>query len=143
MVNDIRELRPWIVRTKSATEKQKWTLRYLRNGTIQYRSNVWLAWQIAFPIAMLSLICFYGVGIIATNTTFSVPFQKYFFWIAIFWSLISSPLLSWLTVAFGASRRDAVGAFLTGIGIWLVVIQIGQTHLLTQVQKGNAQANGD
>jgi hypothetical protein len=57
--------------------------------------------------------------------------------------LISSSLLSWLTVAFGASRRDAVGAFLTGIGIWLVVIQIGQTHLLTQVQKGNSQAGGD
>ncbi|KAF2632031.1 hypothetical protein BU25DRAFT_406548 [Macroventuria anomochaeta] len=138
-VSDIKELRPWMIRTKTVTEKQKWTLRYEPNGKVRYRSNVWLAWQVIFPIAITTLACFYGVGIIATNTTFSKPFQKYFFWVAIFWSLISSTLLSWLTLAFGASRRDAMGAFLTGIGLWLVVIQIGQTHLLGQFQD---QANG-
>jgi hypothetical protein len=81
-----------------------------------------------FQLEAHSLIYFYGVGIIATNTRFSPTFLRYFFWIAIFWSLISSTLLSCLTVAYGALGRDTVGVFLTGLGIWLVVIQIGQTH---------------
>jgi hypothetical protein len=94
-------------------------------------------WNVVFLLAVTALVLFYGVGIIATNAQFSPTFQKYFFWIAIFWSLLSSSLLSWLTTALGATRRDAVGAFLTGLGLWLVVIQIGQTHLFTQVASGN------
>jgi uncharacterized Tic20 family protein len=116
---------------------QRWTLRYDSDGTVHYQSKVYVAWNIVIVCVVVALVCFYGVGIIATNTRFSTTFLKYFYWIAIFWSLISSALLSWLTVAFGASRRDAVGAFLTGLGLWLVVIQIGQTHLNGQVQTVN------
>jgi len=35
-----------------------------------------------------------------------------------------------------------VGAFLTGLGIWLVVIQIGQTHLITQLSGGSGDRPG-
>jgi len=70
------------------------------------------------------LICFYGVGIIATNTEFSPIFQQYFYWIAILWSVASSSLLAWVVTTLGATRRDAVGAFLSAIAIWLVVIQV-------------------
>jgi len=73
------------------------------------------------------LICFYGVGIIATNTQFSPIFQQYFYWIAILWSVASSSLLAWVVIALGATRRDAVGAFLSAIAIWLVVIQVSTT----------------
>jgi hypothetical protein len=141
-VHDIQTLQPWTLRSKTVSETQKWTLRYDSDGTVHYQSKVYIAWNIVFVSVVLALICFYGVGIIATNTRFSPTFLKYFFWIAIFWSLISSALLSWLTVAYGASRRDAVGVFLTGLGIWLVVIQIGQTHLLGQLGSISSPSNG-
>ncbi|KAJ8116575.1 hypothetical protein OPT61_g2021 [Boeremia exigua] len=137
--DDIMNLHPWKIRKKTASEERRWTLQYLPNGSIMYRPRIRTIWRAAIVIAIASLIIFYGVGIIATSTTFDEVFKRYFFWIAIFWSLISSSLLSWVTVAFGASRRDAVGAFLTGIGIWLVVIQIGQTHLLTQLQSSQGE----
>ncbi|KAL2688453.1 hypothetical protein IWX47DRAFT_650894 [Phyllosticta citricarpa] len=80
-------------------------------------------------LAVLSLICFYGVGIIATNTTFSPTFQQYFFWIAIIWSLVSSSLLRWIVALFGGHKRDVVAALLSGLSIWLVVIQVRETSL--------------
>lgn len=106
-------------------------------------------------LASVALAIFLGVGIIATNTTFSPTFQRTFFWIAIAWIFFSSSLLVWLVKVFGGNKRDMLSALLVAVGIWLVVIQvsthfslsaqwpllnandnallqIGQTHLLTQ-----------
>lgn len=140
-VDNVKELHPWILRPKTVSEQQKWTLRYNSDGTVNYHSRINLFWNVSFLGVILALFVFYGVGIIATSSRFSETFQKYFYWIAIFWSLISSGLLSWLTVKFGATRRDAVGAFMTGLGLWLVVIQIGQTYLLGQVAEKNGGIN--
>ncbi|KAK5170525.1 uncharacterized protein LTR77_005113 [Saxophila tyrrhenica] len=136
-VDSINQLNPWILRPKTVTEKQRGTLQYGPNGAVHIRTKLKLAWKIILLLATVALVCFYGVGIIATNTTFAPLYKKYFFWIAIGWSLISSALLMWLVIALGASTRDFVGVFLTGLGLWLVVIQIGQTHLLTQAQDGS------
>ncbi|KAF2118616.1 hypothetical protein BDV96DRAFT_643854 [Lophiotrema nucula] len=131
-VDDIQSLHPWTLRPKTTPERQPGTLHYGADGSVRFRYLMNWLWNAVLLLVILALVCFYGVGIIATNTKFSPTFQHYFFWIAIAWSLISSALLSWLSMALGASKRDAVGAFLTGLGIWLVVIQIGQTHLITQ-----------
>lgn len=114
-----------------------------------------LLWNILIVFASVALAVFLGVGIIATNTTFSPTFQRTFFWIAIAWIFFSSSLLVWLVKVFGGNKRDMLSALLVAVGIWLVVIQvsaqsslsvqcpllnannntfiqIGQTHLLTQ-----------
>ncbi|KAK7570019.1 hypothetical protein IWX91DRAFT_3848 [Phyllosticta citricarpa] len=123
----------WAHRVKSTIERRPWTLKYERDGRIHHQHKVARGWLVVLMLAVLSLICFYGVGIIATNTTFSPTFQQYFFWIAIIWSLVSSSLLRWIVALFGGHKRDVVAALLSGLSIWLVVIQIGQTHLLKQI----------
>lgn len=100
------------------------TLKYEDNGSVTLRHKAARTWLGVLVFAVTALACFYGVGIIATNSTFSPAFQKYFFWIAIFWSLISSSLLSWVVKAFGGNKRDVVAALLSGLSIWLVVIQV-------------------
>ncbi|KAF1984946.1 hypothetical protein K402DRAFT_335501 [Aulographum hederae CBS 113979] len=122
-------------RLKTSAERQPYSLVYNPDGSLRPRPFAIYIWKTIFTLSILSLVCFYGVGIIATNTRFSPVFQRSFFWVAIFWSLISSSLFGWLTWALGASKRDVMGAFLTAIGLWVVVIQIGQTHLATEAQQ--------
>lgn len=89
------------------------------------RQARWISWwNFVLVFSVAALVGFYGVGIVATSTTFSPIFVKYFYWVAIAWSLISSVLLSWVVVAFGSSKRDSFGAFLSCIAIWLVLIQV-------------------
>ncbi|KAL1626011.1 hypothetical protein SLS56_007069 [Neofusicoccum ribis] len=125
--------RVWTHRTKSTIQRCVGTLKYDSNGRTAYRPIFASLWVVILTIAVLALICFYGVGIIATSTTFDPTFQKYFFWIAIIWSLASSSLLGWIIMIFGGNKRDVVAALISGLGIWLVIIQIGQTYLLTQL----------
>lgn len=89
-------------------------------------------WFVLLGFRYLASFCFLGVGIIAT-TTFSGIFVKYFFWISILWILASSSLLVGIVRAFGGNGKDCMSAFLAAVGIWLVVIQIGQTKLNGQL----------
>lgn len=114
----------WFQRPKTAAEQLAGSLKYHLDGTLTRRAGRIFMWQTVLVIAAAALVCFYGVGIISTNSTFSPIFVQYFYWVAIFWSLISSCLLSWIVMVFDASRRDAFGAFLSAIAIWLVVIQV-------------------
>jgi len=91
------------------------------------------AWTAVFILAIVVLFVFFGVGVIATNSTFSLLFEKIFFWVAIVWTLAASVILAWLVKAFGGSNKEILTVFMTSIAIWLVVIQIGQTHLITQI----------
>ena len=90
-----------------------------------------LMWYIVIGLAVLALVMFLGVGIIATNTTFTPLFQKYFYWIAIVWIFTSSFLLIWLVNAFGGTKKDMLSSFLAAIGIWLVLIQVSLQESLT------------
>lgn len=130
---DFSELTAWSFRMKNTPERLPWTLSYNLNGSVQLRYQIAWIWRIIILLVIAALTCFYGVGIIATNTQFNPSFQRYFFWIAIFWSLVSSSLLGFLVVWLGGNKKDAVSALLTGLAIWLVIIQIGQTHLITQL----------
>ena len=121
---DFSELTAWSFRMKKTPERLPWTLSYNINGSVQLRYQIAWIWRVIILLVVAALICFYGVGIIATNTQFDPSFQRYFFWIAIVWSLVSSSLLSLLVVWLGGNKRDAVSALLTGLAIWLVVIQV-------------------
>ena len=90
-------------------------------------------WFVLLGLAYLASFAFLAVGIIATTTTFNDTFVKYFFWISILWILASSSLLVGIVRAFGGSAKDSMSAFLASVGIWLVVIQIGQTKLNGQL----------
>lgn len=114
----------WFQRSKRASEQQWGSLKYHLDGSLSRHTGWIFWWKFVLLFAIAALVCFYGVGIIATNSTFSPIFVRYFFWVAIFWSLISSLLLSWVVIAFGSSTRDSVGAFLSAIAIWLVIIQV-------------------
>jgi hypothetical protein len=114
----------WFQRSKTASEQQWGSLKYNLDGSLSRQTGWIFWWKFVLASTTLALVGFYGVGIIATNSTFSTLFVRYFFWVAIFWSLISSVLLSWLVIAFGSSKRDSVGAFLSAIAIWLVIVQV-------------------
>lgn len=101
-------LHKWTRRAKTTAERQRGTLKYAGNGEVVLHWKYARAWQIFLLLSVAALILFYGVGIIATNTRFSPIFERYFFWIAIFWSLISSALLSWVVKALGGTKRDVV-----------------------------------
>ena len=126
-------------------------------------------WQAVLFASVFVMAVLYGIGIIATNTPFSVGFEKSFYWVAIAWSLGTSALFAWIAHAFGGSRRDMCAAFLSAIAIWVVIIQvstypwpwlflwrkpslwlgdntnkylqIGQTHLGTEAQKASNNMN--
>ncbi|KAF9639079.1 hypothetical protein BFW01_g9976 [Lasiodiplodia theobromae] len=134
-------LHMWTRRTKTVEERQRGSLKYQVSGETELNYRIARTWKIVLYLAVAALILFYGVGIIATNSQFSPTFEQFFFWIAIFWSLISSALLSWVVKVLGGSHRDVVAAMLTGIGIWLVVIQIGQTRLNRQLEDRNNSPN--
>lgn len=105
---DLLDLHTWTRRTKTAEERQKGSLRYQVSGETELRYRIARAWKLTLYLAVAALVCFYGVGIIATNSEFSPTFEQYFFWIAIFWSLISSSLLSWVVKVLGGTHRDVV-----------------------------------
>jgi hypothetical protein len=98
-------------------------------GAIVVVPHVLLIWRIVFYLAILALILFFAVGVIATNSTFSPLFQKIFFWIAIIWTLTPSVILAWLVRAVGGSDKDVASVFLASIAIWLVVIQVSYNRL--------------
>ena len=99
-------------------------------GAVVVVPHMLLLWRIIFSLAIFALVAFFGVGVIATNSTFSPLFQKVFFWIAIVWTLVPSIILAWLVRAIGGSNKDVTGVFLASIAIWLVVIQVGYNKLL-------------
>jgi hypothetical protein len=99
-------------------------------GAIVVVPHILLIWRIIFFVAILVLIIFFGVGVIATNSTFSPLFQKIFFWIAIIWTLTPSIILAWLVRAVGGSDKDVTSVFLASIAIWLVIIQVSDSRLL-------------
>ncbi|KAI9805280.1 MAG: hypothetical protein M1833_005733 [Piccolia ochrophora] len=119
-------------RRKTVAERQPGSIATDEHGRMVPKPLVVFAWRVVLLLAALALILFLGVGIIATNSTFDATFQKYFFWIAIVWVLVSSSLLAWLVQAVGGSKKDIVSGALAVVAIWLVVIQIGQTHLVAQ-----------
>lgn len=109
-------LHTWTRRTKTAEERQRGSLKYQISGETELNYRIARTWTIVLYLAVIALVLFYGVGIIATNSEFSPTFEKFFFWIAIFWSLISSALLSWVVKVLGGSHRDVVaGKPLTSI----------------------------
>ena len=97
-------------------------------------------WAGLFALAFFCLFLFLAVGVIATTTTFNQTFVKTFFWIAIIWTIASSGLLVSVVRAFGGNPKDCLMAFLAAVAIWLVVIQIGQTHLSYQDPTGKGVA---
>ena len=121
-------------RRKTTVERQWHAIRTFEDSPILVRNEKMLIfWKCAFGLAFICLILFLGVGIIATTTTFSPVFVKTFFWIAIVWTIVSSGLLVFVVRLFGGDGKDCPGAMLAAVAIWLVVIQIGQTHLSIQV----------
>lgn len=127
-------------RTKTTLEQQRRVVRD-DGGLAVLNPRMKRIWFIIISLAILALITFLGVGIIATTATFSEGFVKYFFWISIVWTLASSTLLVSVVRAFGANGKDALSAFLAAVAIWLVVIQIGQTKLngqLDQAKNGSS-----
>ena len=120
-------------RRKTMLERQPRAVKELKNTRVLVPDPKWkILWGIILGAAYFALFLFLAVGIVATTTTFSSTFVRVFFWIAIIWTVSSSLLLAWVVRAFGASGRDCMGAFLAAVAIWLVVIQIGQTHLSIQ-----------
>ena len=120
-----------IQRRKHASERLRWALEYDKaTGDPMSRPYMIGVWRAALFLSGCALVAFYGVGVIATNTTFSPLFQQYFFWIAIVWSLASSSLLGWLVSILGASKRDVLGSFLSALALWLVIIQVRLYPLL-------------
>jgi hypothetical protein len=112
-------------RKKRTLELQPGSLREDKDtGTEFAVPRVILLWRIVFIIAIIILILFYGIGVIATNSTFSELFLKIFFWIALVWTLVPSCILAWLVRAVGGSNSDVLSVFLASIAIWLVVIQV-------------------
>lgn len=111
-------------RRKHASESLPGAVIYRETGELEIRAPVVFAWKITLWASGIALVVYYGVGIIATNTEFSTLFQEYFFWIAIIWSLSSSALLGWLVHVLSGSKRDVLGAFLSALALWLVVIQV-------------------
>lgn len=111
-------------RRKHASESLPGAVIYSETGELEIRAPVVFAWKITLWASGIALVVYYGVGIIATNTEFSTLFQEYFFWIAIIWSLSSSALLGWLVHVLSGSKRDVLGAFLSALALWLVVIQV-------------------
>lgn len=126
-------------RPKTTLERQPRAVRY--ENEVVVPNPLWkMLWAALLVFACFCLFMFFAVGVIATTTTFSPTFVTTFFWIAIIWTMVSSSLLCALVRAFGASARDCVGAFLACVAIWLVVIQIGQTHLAAQDPTGSGIA---
>jgi len=95
-------------------------------------------WKVVFSVVGVSLVAFFAVGIIASTQEFSGIFLKNYFIIAIIWSLASSSLLSWFVRLLGGGTKDAVATFLAMLGIWLVVIQIGQVRVGDQLHPGQS-----
>jgi hypothetical protein len=120
-------------RKKRFLERQPGAIRYYKDRTYKAFTRIKHAWTAVFILAIVVLFVFFGVGVIATNSTFSLLFEKIFFWVAIVWTLAASVILAWLVKAFGGSNKEILTVFMTSIAIWLVVIQIGQTHLITQI----------
>ncbi|KXT11868.1 hypothetical protein AC579_4177 [Pseudocercospora musae] len=120
--------------------KRRKTVLERQHGAVVERDKIWvpdrrkkMIWGTLLGLGFAALICFLGVGIIATTTTFSPIFVQYFFWIAIIWTLASTSLLVLIVRAYGGNGKDCMSAFLAGVAIWLVVIQIGQTKLNGQL----------
>jgi hypothetical protein len=118
-------LNMFLRRKKRTLELQPGSLREDKDSGIEFAvPRVILLWRIVFIVAIVALILFYGVGVIATNSTFSELFQRIFFWIALVWTLVPSFILAWLVHAVGGSNNDVMSAFLASVAIWLVVIQV-------------------
>lgn len=119
-------------RPKSVLERQRGAV-FEKDGVLIPNPRMKVIWCILLGLGFAALICFLGVGIIAATAKFSEIFIRFFFWIAIVWTLASSTLLMLIVRAFGANGKDCMSAFLAGVAIWLVVIQIGQTKLNGQL----------
>lgn len=123
-------------RKKTTLERQPGAVKLNHEtGAIVNVPRVLLFWRIVLCIAVLVLIVFFGVGVIATNSTFSQLFQRIFFWIAIIWTLTPSIILAWLVRTVGGSDKDVTSVFLASIAIWLVVIQVSCNNLLDRSRK--------
>ncbi|KAF2233220.1 hypothetical protein EV356DRAFT_210758 [Viridothelium virens] len=133
----------WRLRLKKPSESRKGVIRYDTDGTLHWHPYRRHFWQGILFGSMAVLILFYAVAIIVTNSTFSPVFIEYYFWIAIVWSLISSGLLSWVVYVLGATKRDTMLSFLAGLSLWLVVIQIGQTHFSNQLSQSPSRSSSD
>jgi hypothetical protein len=129
-------------RRKSTVERQPGAVK-VNLETGEYVANLAMKrlWTAIFVCCFVFLFLFFGVGVIATNSPFSPLFQKIFFWVAVIWTMAPTILLSWLVSAIGGSKRDIASVFLASLAIWLVVIQIGQTHLIT-FNNNNNNNNG-
>lgn len=119
-----KSCRTWFLRPKTATEKQWHSLTYNIDGSVIQNKAWQKAWRVIFLVGVITLVAFYSVAIIATNSPFSPTFMRGFYWIAIIWSLLSSSLLCFILGCLGASKRDIFGAFLSALALWLVVIQV-------------------
>lgn len=108
------DIEVWYQRRKHSAERLWHAVIYRDDGSYVAYPKVIRFYKTLLWIAGVALICYYSVGIIATNTTFAPLFHKFFFWIAILWSLSGSALLSWLVWVIGAGK--SVGFFLVCLG---------------------------